>query len=124
MASAVDDLSGGRLVLGVGAGWQEREHEKFGWDLLDISNRFKRFEEGLEVLSRLLSSNDPITFNGEFYQLNEAIMLPRPKRPHGPPILIGGNGPHRTLSLAAKYAQEWNAVYLLPEEFSELNSHL
>ncbi|MGD8458113.1 MAG: TIGR03560 family F420-dependent LLM class oxidoreductase [Anaerolineales bacterium] len=124
MASAVDDLSRGRLILGVGAGWQEREHEKYGWDLLDISNRFKRFEEGLEVLSLLFSSDDPTNFNGEFFQLHEAVMLPRPKRSNGPPILIGGNGPHRTLALAAKYAREWNAVYLLPDKFSELNSHL
>jgi len=124
MANAVDDLSGGRLILGVGAGWQEREHEKFGWDLLDIPNRFKRFEEGLEVLPQLLSSDKPINFTGEFYQLKEAIMLPRPKRPNGPPILIGGNGPQRTLGLAAKYAYEWNAIYLLPEEFSNLNSRL
>jgi F420-dependent oxidoreductase-like protein len=124
MASALDDLSGGRLILGVGAGWQEREHEKFGWYLLDIPRRFKRFEEGLEVLTLLLSSDKPINFTGEFYQLNEAIMLPRPKRPNGPPILIGGNGTHRTLPLAAKYAQEWNGVYLLPKKFSELNSHL
>jgi F420-dependent oxidoreductase-like protein len=124
MASAVDDLSGGRLILGVGAGWQEREHEKFGLDLLDIPKRFKRFEEGLEVLTRLLSSDKPINFTGEFYQLKEAVMLPRPKRPNGPPILIGGNGPQRTLSIAAKYALEWNAIYLLPEEFSNLNSRL
>jgi F420-dependent oxidoreductase-like protein len=124
MASAVDDLSGGRLILGVGAGWQEREHEKFGWDLLDIPNRFKRFEEGLEVITRLLSSDDPIDFAGEFYQLKEAVMLPRPKRLNGPPILIGGNGPRRTLLLAAKYAHEWNGVYLLPDKFSELNSRL
>jgi F420-dependent oxidoreductase-like protein len=122
MASAVDDLSGGRLILGVGAGWQEREHDKFGLDLLDISNRFKRFEEGLEVLTQLLSSNDPIEFTGEFYRLKEAVMLPRPKRPNGPPILIGGNGSRRTLPLAARYAQEWNAIYLLPKEFYELNS--
>jgi F420-dependent oxidoreductase-like protein len=121
MASALDDLSDGRFILGVGAGWQEREHSKFGWDLL---GRFKRFEEGLEVLKLLLSSNDPTDFSGEFYELKNAVMLPRPKRPNGPPILIGGNGFRRTLALAAKFASQWNALYVTPERFKELNSRL
>jgi F420-dependent oxidoreductase-like protein len=124
MASALDDLSDGRFILGVGAGWQEREHSKFGWDLLDIPNRFKRFEEGLEVLKLLLSNDNPIDFTGEFYQLKDAVMLPRPKRPNGPPILIGGNGYLRTLPLVAKYAKGWNGIYLTPEKFKKLNLHL
>lgn len=124
MASAVDDLSNGRFILGVGAGWQEREHSKFGWDLLDIPNRFKRFEEGLEVLKLLLSNDNPIDFTGEFYQLKDAVMLPRPKRLNGPPILIGGNGYRRTLPLVAKYAKEWNGIYLTPKKFNQLNLHL
>lgn len=92
MASAVDDLSGGRLTLGLGAGWQEREHHNYGWDLLDIPGRFARFEEGLEIISRLLQSDRPFDFKGQFYQLHEATLLPRPQRPGGPPICIGGNG--------------------------------
>ncbi len=124
MASAVDDLSNGRLILGLGAGWQEREHTKFGWDLLDVPERFKRCEEGLEVITLLLNNDKPVDFKGEYYQLKEAIMLPRPKRTNGPPILIGGNGPKRTLPLVAKYASEWNALYITPEKFSELNTHL
>jgi F420-dependent oxidoreductase-like protein len=124
IASAVDDLSGGRLQLGLGAGWQEREHNNFGWDLLDIPGRFARFEEGLEVVSRLLNSDDPVDFNGEYYSLKDAIMLPRPQRHGGPPIVIGGNGLKRTLPLVAKYAVEWNAVYLTPEKFIERNAIL
>lgn len=124
MASAVDDLSGGRFILGMGAGWQEREHNNFGWDLLDVPGRFQRFEEGLEVVTRLLNSDEPVDYHGEFYSLEEAIMLPRPHRPGGPPILIGGNGQTRTLPLVAKYASEWNALFVPPEKFSELNNHL
>lgn len=124
MASAVDDLSNGRLILGMGAGWQEREHNNFGWDLLKIPERFKRFEEGLEVVSKLLNNDKPVDFQGEYYKLEEAIMLPRPKRPGGPPILIGGNGPKRTLPLVTKYAIEWNSIYLPPEKFAELNNKL
>jgi F420-dependent oxidoreductase-like protein len=124
MAAAVDDLSGGRLTLGVGAGWQEREHTNFGWDLLDLDSRFQRFEEGLEVISRLLHSDVPVNFKGQYYQLNEAILLPRPVRPGGPPILVGGNGLHRTLPLAARFADEWNAVFITKDEFIRLNRSL
>jgi F420-dependent oxidoreductase-like protein len=124
MASAVDDLSGGRLTLGVGAGWQEREHKNYGWELLDLPERFKRFEEGLEVLTRLFKSEKPVNFEGKYYHLNDAILLPRPARPGGPPILVGGNGPRKTLPLAARYASEWNAVFNTPENVKGLNAEL
>ena len=124
MAAAVDDLSNGRLVLGLGAGWQEREHNNYGWDLLAVPPRFDRFEEGLAVITQMLNSDEPVDFNGEYYRLQEAILLPRPQRPGGPPILIGGNGPKRTLPLVAKYASEWNAVYIAPDRFQDLSSQL
>jgi len=122
MASAVDDLSGGRLTLGLGAGWQEREHHNYGWELLELKERFKRFEEGVQVIERLLVSNTPVNFNGQYYRLTDAILLPRPKRPI--PILIGGNGEKRTLSFAARYADEWNATFQTPENFARLSTRL
>jgi len=124
MARDVDDLSAGRLILGVGAGWQEREHTNFGFDLLDVPQRFQRFEEGLEVITRLLRSDEPVDFEGQFYRLHEAILLPRPARPGAPPLLIGGNGPRRTLPLVARYADEWNGVYIPPGRFVELGARL
>jgi F420-dependent oxidoreductase-like protein len=124
MASAVDDLSGGRLVLGLGAGWQEREHTHFGLNLLDTKERFCRFEEGLEVITRLLKSDQPVSFQGKYFNLKDAILLPRPVRIGGPPILIGGNGVRYTLPLAARYASEWNALYISAEEFQRLNTRL
>jgi F420-dependent oxidoreductase-like protein len=124
MAAAVDDLSGGRLTLGLGAGWQEREHALFGFELLDVVERFYQFEEGLEVITRLLKSDQPVTFEGKFYQLRDATRLPRPARPAGPSILIGGNGEKRTMAMVAKYADEWNAVFLPALDFARLSSHL
>ena len=124
MAGAVDDLSAGRLSLGLGAGWQAREHEKFGFELLDIDPRFQRFEEGLEVVTRLLRSDEPFSFSGNFYRLNDAVLLPRPERKNGPPILIGGNGEKRTLPLVARYAGEWNANFITAEEVRRLNGIL
>jgi len=124
MAAAVDDLSEGRLTLGLGAGWQEREHTNYSWDLLEVRQRFARFEEGLEIITRLLNSDQPIDFEGDYYKIQEGILLPRPARPNGPPILIGGNGPKLTLPLVAKYANEWNAVYLPANDIKERNQIL
>jgi F420-dependent oxidoreductase-like protein len=121
MAGAVHDLSRGRLTLGLGAGWQAREHEKFGFQLLDVEGRLRRMEEGLEVVTRLLRNDEPFNFSGEFYSLKEALMLPRPMRPGGPLILIGGNGEKRTLPLAARYADEWNANFITADEVRRLN---
>ncbi len=123
-AAAVDDLSGGRLTLGLGAGWQAREHTNFGWDLLDKKARFDRFGEGLEVVTRLLKSDQPVNYSGNYYHLQEAILLPRPQRPGGPPILVGGGGEKRTMPLTARFADEWNAPFLTVDEFKRLNTLL
>jgi F420-dependent oxidoreductase-like protein len=121
-AKDVDDLSGGRFILGVGAGWQEREHHIFGYELLDKKARFDRFEEGLQVINLLLRNRKPVSFAGEYYELHDAELLPYPQRLT--PILVGGNGPNRTLPLAARFADEWNGVFLTPDKYRELNSHL
>ena len=88
------------------------------------TGRFDRFEEAVEVVYRLLHSEDPVSFSGEFYRLDEAILLPRPQRPGGPPLLIGGKGRRRTLPLTAKYADEWNAGFIPPTSFASLNDEL
>jgi len=123
-ASAVDNLAGGRLRLGLGAGWHEWEHETFGFELLDTDARFARFEEGLEVVTRLLRAEEPVSFEGEFYSLRDAMIMPRSPRQGGPPMVVGGNGARRTLPLAARYADEWNGVFLTAGEFEDLDSHL
>jgi F420-dependent oxidoreductase-like protein len=123
-ASSVDNLAGGRLQLGLGAGWNEWEHVTFGFDVLDTDRRFARFQEGLEVVTRLLRNDEPVSFDGEFYGLNDALLVPRSPRPGGTPVVVGGNGVRRTLPLAARYADEWNAVFLKVEAFGDLNARL
>lgn len=120
-AAALDDLSGGRMILGVGAGWQEREHNMFGYPLGDRKMRLGRFTEGLEVVSHLLRDDKPVSFQGKFYTLHDAEILPRPGRTR---LLVGGNGRTRTLPLAARYADIWNGVQLGPGQFRELSAIL
>jgi alkanesulfonate monooxygenase SsuD/methylene tetrahydromethanopterin reductase-like flavin-dependent oxidoreductase (luciferase family) len=108
----------------LGAGWQEREHHLFGFDLLEPGARFDRFEEGLEVVTRLLQDDEPVTFDGQYYQLRGAALLPRPQKKGGPRILVGGDGEKRTLPAVVRYADEWNCVMLLPEKFAQKNSLL
>ncbi len=116
-AMAIDDLSGGRMILGIGAGWMESEHTMFGYPLGDITTRLDRLEEGVAVIAALIRSPEPVTFASKFYQLNEAQLLPRPQRTT--PILIGGNGPKRTLPLVARYANIWNCQMASVEVFTE-----
>jgi F420-dependent oxidoreductase-like protein len=123
-ASAVDALAGGRLRLGLGAGWQEREHEAFGFDLLDTDARFARFEEGLEVITRLLRSEEPASFSGRYYRLHDAQLKPRSPRQTGPPITIGGSGPKRTLPLVARYGDEWNATGMPLDQYRDRSRSL
>ena len=84
-AAAIDDLSGGRMILGLGAGWQEREHTLFGHELGDVPTRLDRLEEGLEVVAGLLRSDEPVTFEGRFFQLRGAkrrlayLVVPLPR---------------------------------------------
>lgn len=121
-AAAVDDLSGGRLVLGIGAGWQDREHQAFGVPFPPVKTRFEMLDEYLQVVTLLLRSDEPVTYRGQYYSLDGAILLPRPYRQDGPRILVGGNGPKRTLPLAARYADEWNAVFAGPTELKRLEA--
>lgn len=123
-ATALDDWSGGRMILGLGAGWQDREHQMFGYELGDKKTRMDRLEEALEVVTRLLRSDEPVTYEGRFYQVRDAVLLPRPARPGGPPILIGGSGPKRTMPLVARYADIWNMVGPSPAAFREQSALL
>lgn len=117
MAAALDIISGGRLELGVGAGWNEEESGAYGIPLGSITERLDRFEEACQVLIKLLSQ-ETTDFDGTFYQLTGARNEPKgPQRPH-PPICIGGSGEKRTLRITARYAQHWNFVTGTVEEFA------
>ena len=117
MAAALDIVSGGRLELGIGAGWNEEESGAYGIALGTAKQRSDRFEEACEVIVGLLS-NDTTTFRGSYYELTDARCNPKAvQRPH-PPICIGGNGEKRTLRTVARFAQHWNFLGGSAEEFA------
>jgi F420-dependent oxidoreductase-like protein len=107
MAATLDIVSGGRLELGLGAGWNQDEADALGIDLPPLKERFDRFDEGIEVVRALLSQ-EVSDHDGRYFQLRQARCEPKPvQRPH-PPIVIGGTGPNRTLRAAARHADHWN----------------
>ncbi len=116
MVSTLDIISGGRLEVGIGAGWNEEESGAYGIELGSPGDRSDRFEEACEVLVGLLTQ-ETTTFKGAYYQLVGARNEPKAvQKPH-PPICIGGSGERRTLRTAARFAQHWNFVGGTPAEF-------
>lgn len=122
--AGLDDLTGGRMVLGLGAGWNVYEHEMYGYQLGDLKSRMDRFEEALTVISGLLRATEPLTFSGRYFSASEATLRPLPARPGGPRLMVGGKGPRRTLPLAARFADIWNTGFASPEEFARLSGLL
>jgi F420-dependent oxidoreductase-like protein len=123
MAATIDIISGGRLDLGLGAGWNEEESTAYGIELPPLRERFDRFDEGVEAIVGLLT-DETTTFDGKWVRLTEARCEPKPvQRPH-PPIVIGGRGPKRTLRTTGRWAQQWNAIVGNPAEWAELRAVL
>jgi F420-dependent oxidoreductase-like protein len=107
IAAAVDNISQGRLLLGIGAGWQENEHAAYGLEIGSVKERLDRFEEATQILISLLREKRT-TFNGQYFQIDDAPNQPVPvQKPI--PVLIGGAGEKRTMRIAARYADEWNS---------------
>ncbi|NRA02638.1 MAG: LLM class F420-dependent oxidoreductase [Myxococcales bacterium] len=116
MAASLDIISGGRLDLGLGAGWNQKEADAYGIDLLPMRARMDKFEEAVEVVVSLLSQ-ERSDFSGKYFRLENARCEPKgPQRPH-PPIVIGGGGEKRTLRIAARFARHWNLPFATPEIF-------
>jgi F420-dependent oxidoreductase-like protein len=117
----VDAMSGGRVELGLGAGWNDREHAAYGIPFPETRERFDRLAEQLEIITGLWTTPADVrySFEGEHYTLTRSPALPKPvQRPH-PPIVIGGAGPKRTPALAARFASEFNVMFAPPPAFKE-----
>jgi F420-dependent oxidoreductase-like protein len=122
LATTVDHLSDGRLVLGLGGGWFEREHDAFGIDFgAGFGERLDRLDEAVELIRRLLDA-ETVTHDGRFYTMHDAVCRPAPVQ-RRLPILIGGSGPTKTLRTTARYADLWNG-YGTPERIAETSDVL
>lgn len=123
MAATTDIISGGRLELGVGAGWNQQECDALGLDLYPTKERFDRFDEGVEVMLALLT--EPVAnYSGKYFTLTDAYCSPKPVQQPHPPVTIGGRGPKRTLRAVARWAQQWNVITETPEEWQGLKQIL
>ncbi|TCM49991.1 LLM class F420-dependent oxidoreductase [Kribbella sp. VKM Ac-2568] len=114
----VDQMSGGRAELGLGAGWYEAEHAAYGLDFPDTPGRFDLLTEQLELITGLWDTplGEKYDFAGKHYQLKDSPALPKPVQQPHPPVIVGGAGKKRTPALAAKYAAEFNAGFRSVEE--------
>ena len=113
MVAQVDAMSGGRIELGLGAGWFEREHTSYGIPFPPLGERFDRLAEQLAVITGLWATpeGERFSYDGKHYQLLDSPALPKPVQKPGPPIIVGGKGPRRTPGLAARYADEFNMPF-------------
>jgi F420-dependent oxidoreductase-like protein len=110
MAATIDHISGGRAVVGLGAGWHEAEHRAFGIPLPPLRERLERLDEAAALIRAVLEAEKPVSFSGRYYRLERAPFLPRfVQKPH-PPLLIGGGGERRTLRTVARYADVANLI--------------
>ena len=112
-AAQVDQMSGGRVELGLGTGWFEREHTAYGIPFPSLGERFDQFEEQLAIITGLWATGEGETFSfaGTHYQLSDSPALPKPAQRPRPPVLLGGTGARRTPRLAARYADEFNLAF-------------
>ena len=117
IAATIDHISGGRVVLGIGAGWQENEHEKYGFDFSTVKGRLDRLDEAVEIITSLLANNRT-DFQGVHYSVTDAPLDPKPIQ-NKIPLMIGGGGRKRTLRTAAIHADEWN-YWGMPDDIAEL----
>lgn len=122
----VDQMSGGRVELGLGAGWFEAEHTAYGIPFPPIAERFERLEESLALVTGLWTTppGERFDFDGRYYQLTDSPALPKPVQSPRPPILVGGKGRRRTPRLAARYADEFNIPFETVESSAAIFDHV
>jgi F420-dependent oxidoreductase-like protein len=121
VAATADHVSGGRIELGLGAGWMEREHRAYGFPFPETSERVARFAEQLEIVYRLWTE-ERVDFRGRFYTLEDAPAQPKPVQQPHPPIVVGGSGGRGTVEPALRFADEYNTPFVSPEDAARIRA--
>jgi F420-dependent oxidoreductase-like protein len=119
--ATVDHISGGRIELGLGAGWMEREHRAYGFPFPDTTTRVAMFAEQLEIVHRLWTE-ERVDFRGAHYTLEDAPAQPKPLQQPHPPLIVGGSGKRGTVEPALRFADEYNAPFVSPDEFVRIKA--
>jgi alkanesulfonate monooxygenase SsuD/methylene tetrahydromethanopterin reductase-like flavin-dependent oxidoreductase (luciferase family) len=119
----IDQISGGRVEPGLGAGWWDREHEAYGFDLPELGPRMDAFEEQLEIITRQWEDG-AFSFDGEHFKIADLDARPKPVQRPRPPFVIGGSGGPRSLRIAARWADEYNTAFAEPEQLAEMRANL
>lgn len=117
MGATLDALTGGRFILGIGAGWMEEEHKQYGYDFAPPAARIKQMEEAVQIIKSMWAE-DGVTFEGKYYKVKNAHCNPKPDPP--PPIMIGGGGEKLTLRVVARYADWWNFGWVEPTKYKRM----
>jgi alkanesulfonate monooxygenase SsuD/methylene tetrahydromethanopterin reductase-like flavin-dependent oxidoreductase (luciferase family) len=115
IAASLQFLTGGRYILGIGAGWKEDEYRAYGYDFPPARVRIGQLEDAVQIC-KLMWTGGPVSYTGEYYRIENAYCMPAPEPP--PPIMIGGAGEQRTLRAVAQYADWWNADYYSPDDYA------
>jgi F420-dependent oxidoreductase-like protein len=118
MVTTMDVISGGRMILGIGAGWKEEEWLAYGYGFPDAKGRLDRLEDALEIATQMFRPGRA-SYEGKILSIRNAINEPKPIQPNGVPIMVGGNGRERTWRLAARYANELNLDAMTPDDLRE-----
>src|SRR3954453_19565955 len=124
VVATADWVSGGRVELGLGAGWHEPEHRAYGFEFPAVGERMNRLAEQLEIVHRSWTEERPFSFSGRHYSLSELDAQPRPVQSPHPPLLVGGSGGPRSVALAARWADEYNTPFATLDDLRALRERL
>lgn len=116
--SSLDNVSGGRSVLGIGAGWYQDEFEAYGFEFPDVPTRMSRLADTIQLVKAMWTEESPVSYDGEHHSISDLILEPKPIREPHPPVLVGGAGEQLTLRIVAEHADRCNVPLVDPDEFA------
>jgi F420-dependent oxidoreductase-like protein len=115
--TTLDSISNGRAVLGIGAGWYEDEYDAYGYEYPDPATRIRQMRDAIQLIKAMWTEESPVDYEGEYYEVEDLILEPKPVQDPHPPVLVGGGGEQLTLRATAEHADRWNIPGTSPEQY-------